>query len=134
MGTLNQMVSSSDFQKQRYKYMDEVTKSREPRFIMRRSRPEAVLLDLETYQEMLASLDQLDDRVRFEEAVQALAQAAQPSGGLLHRRPPAGRVAAIEALGQAGGAPALRALEALTKDRDKTVRAAAERAFGTAPK
>ncbi|OIP97783.1 hypothetical protein AUK40_02490 [Candidatus Wirthbacteria bacterium CG2_30_54_11] len=72
MNTINQMITSSDFQKQLYKYMDEVSSSREPKFIMRRSKPEAVLLDLETYQDMLAILDQLEDRVRYEEAVQTL--------------------------------------------------------------
>ena len=72
MDMLHQMITSSDFQKQLYKYMDEVAKSREPKFIMRRSQPQAVLLDLETYRDMLGMLDQLEDRVRFEEAVQTL--------------------------------------------------------------
>ena len=88
----------------------------------------------ETDPAVLAEYYRALGRIGTPEAVRALAQAAQPSGGLLRRRPPAGRVVAIEALGQAGGALALRALEALKKDRDKTVRAAAEKALGTAPK
>lgn len=102
------------------------------------ARPLAMLLVAlsgeETDPAVLAEYYRALGRIGTPEAVQALAQAAQPSGGLLRRRPPAGRVAAIEALGQAGGAPALRALEALKKDRDKTVRAAAEKALGAAPK
>jgi len=73
-------------------------------------------------------------RIGTPEAVQALAKAAQSSGRLFHRRPSSVRVAAIEALWHAGGALALRTLEALKKDGDKAVRAAAETALGAAPK
>ena len=72
-------------------------------------------------------------RIGTPEAVQALAKAAQAAGSLLRRRPAAVRVAAIEALRQAGGAASLRAIEALKKDSDKAVRAAALKALGAAP-
>ena len=73
-------------------------------------------------------------RIGTKEAVQALAKAAQSAGSVLRRRPSALRIAAVEALRQAGGALALHALEVLKKDSDKAVRAAAEKALATAPK
>jgi HEAT repeat protein len=73
-------------------------------------------------------------RIGTPDAVQALATAAQSAGTLFRRRPAAVRVAAIEALQHAGGSLARRTIEALRKDGDKVVRAAAEKAFATAPK
>jgi HEAT repeat protein len=71
-------------------------------------------------------------RIGTPEAVQALARVAQTQGGFLRRRSSAARVVAVEALGQAGGAPALRTLEALKNDGDKAVRSAVEKALGAA--
>jgi len=71
-------------------------------------------------------------RIGTPEAVQALVKAAQP-GSLLRRRPLAVRLAAIEALGRAGGPVSQRALESLRTDGDRAVREAAEKAAAGAP-
>ena len=95
--------------------------------------PLVALAAEETEPLVLAEYYRALGRIGTPEAVQALARVAQASGSLLRRRPSAGRVAAVEALGQAGGAPALRTLDALTKDGDKAVRTAALKALGAAP-
>jgi len=61
-------------------------------------------------------------------AVERLTEAAQP-GGFLSRRPAAYRVAAIDALADAGTHAALAALRALQGDRERLVREAVERAL-----
>ena len=65
-------------------------------------------------------------RVATPDAVDALTRAASEGGGLLGRRWPVPvRVAAVQALGEAGTAEALAALRELTHDREKQVRGAA---------
>lgn len=97
--------------------------------------PLVALLDDETEPVVIAEYHGALGRIGTLEAVQALARAAQASGSLLRRRPSAAvRVAAVEGLRHAGGALALRTLEVLTKDSDKAVRAAAEKALAAAPK
>jgi HEAT repeat protein len=65
-------------------------------------------------------------RVGSPEAVEALARVAGSGGGLFgRRRSVAVRIAAVQALGEAGGAPAVAALRELTHDPEKHVRGAA---------
>jgi len=61
-------------------------------------------------------------------AVSALAAAAQP-GGLLTRKATPYRLSAVHALGEAGTPAALSVLRRLQSDKDREVRAAAERAL-----
>jgi HEAT repeat protein len=96
--------------------------------------PLVTLANDETEPVVLAEFYRALGRIGTPEAVQALAKAAQSAGSLLRRRPAAVRVAAVEGLRHAGGALALRTLEALRKDSDKAVRAAADKALATAPK
>lgn len=67
-------------------------------------------------------------RIGSREAVQALAKAAEPGGGLLRRKASGPRIAAIEGLALAGQAGAA-VLEQLVNDADKDVRAAATSAL-----
>jgi HEAT repeat protein len=67
-------------------------------------------------------------RMPTDDAIERLARAAQP-GGLLMRKPAGQRITAVEALGAAGTPNALAVLRGLQKDRDRTVRAAVERAL-----
>jgi hypothetical protein len=60
------------------------------------------------------------------EAVDRLIRAAEP-GGLLNRRPTGIRMAAVQALSDAGTHASLAALRALVNDRDRDVRALVER-------
>jgi hypothetical protein len=60
------------------------------------------------------------------EAVDRLIRAAEP-GGLLNRRPTGIRMAAVQALADAGTHASLAALRALVNDRDRDVRALVER-------
>jgi HEAT repeat protein len=92
--------------------------------------PLVALADDETEPVVLIEYYGALGRIGTPEAVQALAKAAQSAGRLLRRTPPAVRVAAVEALRHAGGPAARRALEALVKDGDRTVRAAAQKALG----
>lgn len=75
-------------------------------------------------------------RIGTPDAVAALVKAAQESGGLLSRKPVGPRLAAIEALGTAGGGNAVTVLRELAQHRSADVRAAAaaalERATATA--
>jgi hypothetical protein len=65
-------------------------------------------------------------RVATPDAVEALTRAARDAGGLFGRRWPVTiRVAAVQALGEAGTDEALAALRELTHDREKQVRGAA---------
>jgi len=64
-------------------------------------------------------------RIGTPDAVQGLVKAAQDSGGLLSRKPAGPRLAAIEALGLAGGPAAVAALRDLVQSRSGDVRAAA---------
>jgi HEAT repeat protein len=97
--------------------------------------PLVALLDGESEPVVVAEYYRALGRIGTPDAVQALTRAAQASGSLLRRRPSAAvRVAAVEGLRHAGGALARRTLEVLTKDSDKAVRAAAEKALAAAPK
>lgn len=62
------------------------------------------------------------------DALQVLVTAAEPGGRLIGRKPVVQRIAAIEALGLMDNKQAIAELESLTKDRDKRVRAAAQKA------
>jgi HEAT repeat protein len=64
-------------------------------------------------------------RIGTPDAVQGLVKAAQDAGGLLSRKPAGPRLAAIEALGLAGGPAAITVLRDLVQSRSGDVRAAA---------
>jgi HEAT repeat protein len=64
-------------------------------------------------------------RIGTPDAVAALLKAAQEGGGLLSRKPMGPRLAAIEALGLAGGASAVALLTELAQSRSGDLRAAA---------
>ena len=66
-------------------------------------------------------------RVATAEAVSKLAKAAEPEGRLFKKKPPAFRMAAITALGEANTPAARAALDALRNDKDKDVRELAYR-------
>ena len=66
-------------------------------------------------------------RVATGEAVSKLAKAAEPEGRLFKKKPPAFRMAAITALGEANTPAARAALDALRNDKDKDVRELAYR-------
>jgi len=66
-------------------------------------------------------------RVANAEAVSKLAKAAEPEGRLFEKKPPAFRMAAITALGEANTPAARAALDALRNDKDKDVRELAYR-------
>ncbi len=66
-------------------------------------------------------------RVATAEAVSKLSKAAEPEGRLFKKKPPAFRMAAITALGEANTPAARAALDALRNDKDKDVRELAYR-------
>lgn len=68
-------------------------------------------------------------KVGTADAVLRLITAAEPAKGLFRRKPPELRAAAAAALGEARTPEALAALEALSDDRDREVREAAQRAL-----
>jgi HEAT repeat protein len=68
-------------------------------------------------------------RIGTPDAVAALVKAAQEGGGLLSRKPVGPRLAAIEALGTAGGDSAVTVLRELAQSRSGDVRAAAASAL-----
>jgi HEAT repeat protein len=68
-------------------------------------------------------------RIGTPDAVAALVKAAQEGGGLLSRKPVGPRLAAIEALGIAGGGTAVTVLRELAQNRSADVRAAAAAAL-----
>jgi HEAT repeat protein len=68
-------------------------------------------------------------RIGTPDAVAALVKAAQEAGGLLSRKPVGPRLAAVEALGLAGGANAVAVLRELVQNRSADVRAAAAAAL-----
>ena len=72
---------------------------------------------------LLAALGRLATR----DAVEMLVIAAAPRRGLFRKKPTAYRLAAVQALAEAGTPPALVALERLAADDDREVRAAARR-------
>ena len=90
--------------------------------------PLAVAAEEETkpdvHNEMLLALG----RIGTPEAVQVISKAAEPGGKFLNRKPLATRLAAVHALGLAGG-PAVSYLRHLLQDDSAEVRAAAQRAL-----
>jgi HEAT repeat protein len=68
-------------------------------------------------------------RIGTPDAVAALVKAAQEGGGLLSRKPIGPRLAAIEALGVAGGGTAVAVLRELVQSRSADVRATAAAAL-----
>ena len=68
-------------------------------------------------------------RIATPDAVDHLLKAAEPAGGLFKRKPAAYRIAAVQALHEAGTPAALHAVRTLTKDKDDAVRDAATRAL-----
>ena len=64
------------------------------------------------------------------ESVDRLTHAAQP-GGLLHRRPVLYRLAAVQALADAGTHASIVSLRALANDRDREVRSTVDRLIAT---
>jgi HEAT repeat protein len=82
--------------------------------------------DLEVQIAILGALGRMADP----ESVDRLIKAAEPESRLFRRKPPAFRMAAIAALGDARTPAALSALQELTNDRDKDVRDAAAKALG----
>jgi HEAT repeat protein len=86
-----------------------------------------VRLGDETHTDVLRELHLALGRLGTAEAVQALRAAAAPATGLLSRKSPALRLAAVEGLALAGGPAAAGALQELLGDADDQVRAAAER-------
>jgi hypothetical protein len=95
----------------------------------------ALAMPLVAFAEQESDLDVLREyyralgRIGTPEAVQALANAAEPGGRLLGRRSSAQRLVAVEGLRIAGGRGAVTALQALAKDGDKAVRELATRAL-----
>ncbi|MDH5196675.1 MAG: HEAT repeat domain-containing protein, partial [Gemmatimonadota bacterium] len=79
--------------------------------------------------EVLSEYHRALGRIGTPDAVAALSKAAQESGRLLSRKPVGPRLAAIEALGRAGGASAIAVLKELVQNRSNDVRAAAAAAL-----
>jgi HEAT repeat protein len=77
--------------------------------------------DPEVQRALLSALGKLGSA----EAVKRLISDAEPDGRFFRRKATPTRVAAVQALAEAGTPEALAALEALTKDRTKAVREAA---------
>ena len=73
-------------------------------------------------------------KVATRDAVHRLIRASDPDRKLIGGKSTEFRVAAVEALAEAGGAAALAALEGLAKDKDRSVREAATRALQQAAK
>jgi HEAT repeat protein len=73
-------------------------------------------------------------KVATPDAVHRLIRASDPDRKLIGGKSSEFRVAAVEALAEAGGAAALAALESLAKDKDRAVREAATRALQLAAK
>jgi len=95
----------------------------------------ALAMPLVAFAEQEEELDVLREyyralgRIGSPEAIQALANAAEPGGRLLGRRPSAHRVAAVDGLRIAGGRAAVAALQGLARDGDKAVREQVVRAL-----
>ena len=87
----------------------------------------AKALDTETDVEVQLMILSALGRVATGEAVAKLAKAAEPEGRLFKKKPPAFRLAAITALGEANTPAARAALDALRNDKDKDVRELAYR-------
>jgi HEAT repeat protein len=88
--------------------------------------PLVTLIEAETNADVIREYYAALGRIGSPEAVQALAQAAEPGGRLVGRKSAAQRIAAIEGLRLAG---AVRVLETLSNDADKQVKEVARRAL-----
>jgi HEAT repeat protein len=91
--------------------------------------PLVALAEQEQDLEVLTEYYHALGRIGSQDAVQALAKAAEPGGLLRGRRPSGGRVAAVEGLRLAGSQAAVAALQGLVADGDKPVRDLARRAL-----
>ena len=80
--------------------------------------------DIDVQQALITALGKMGTA----DAVHRLSSIARP-GNLFRRRPTAVRLAAINALGESGSPESVDALRSMASDRDKDVRAAAERAL-----
>jgi hypothetical protein len=89
----------------------------------------SVALDNESQPDVVRELLLALGRMRSNEAVKALAKAAEPGGKLFKRKSLATRLAAIEALGLVGNVSAQSVLKALESDPDVSVREAAGKAL-----
>ncbi len=88
--------------------------------------PLVALIEAETNQDVVKEYYAALGRIGSPEAVQALAQAAEPGGRLMGRKSPALRIGAVEGLRLAG---ATRVLESLSGDADRQVKDVARRAL-----
>lgn len=70
-------------------------------------------------------------RIGTPDAIETLIRASQPAKGLFKKKPLGIRVESVEGLRLAGGPAALAALQDLSKDKDDSVRKAAEQALKT---
>jgi HEAT repeat protein len=95
----------------------------------------ALAMPLVAFAEQEEELDVLREyyralgRIGTPDAIKALANAAEPGGRLIGRRPAANRLAALEGLRSAGGQAAVAAIQALARDGDKAVRELAVRSL-----
>jgi len=87
----------------------------------------AIRLPEETNADVFHELHLALGRIGTPDAVQRLIEAAKPAKGLLARKRPGVRVAAVAGLALAPGADATAALRSLSEDGDAGVRAAAEK-------
>lgn len=90
----------------------------------------SVALDNESQPDVVRELLLALGRMRSNEAVKVLARAAEPGGKVFKRKPLSTRLAAIEALGLAGGPAADAALKELAEDPDPSIRDAVTVALG----
>jgi HEAT repeat protein len=81
--------------------------------------------DPEVQRALLTALGKLGS----EDAVKRLIADAEPDGRFFRKKPTPTRVAAVQALAEAGTPEAIAALESLTKDRSRGVREAARKAL-----
>ena len=79
-------------------------------------------LDAEADEEVQLAILASLGRIATAEAVEKLIGAAEPEGRLFRKKSPAYRLAAVQALGDAGTPEALTALKALAEDKDRDVR------------
>jgi HEAT repeat protein len=90
----------------------------------------SVALDNESQPDVVRELLLALGRMRSNEAVKVLARTAEPGGKVFKRKPLSTRLAAIEALGLAGGPATAAALKGLAEDPDASIRDAVAAALG----
>jgi HEAT repeat protein len=79
-------------------------------------------LDAEADEEVQLAILASLGRIATTEAVQKLIAAAEPEGRLFRKKSAAYRLAAVQALADAGTPEAIAALKALAEDKDRDVR------------